>query len=82
VAKIVTFYGFWQCQVALCCIRSRLFCPDNPEICRTGCVAGTRKLVFPKAPFIMPYRVNGQSLRIYHGRKFSEIASLSSNEPD
>ena len=43
--------------------------PDNPEIGRTGRIVGTRELVVPKTPFIMPYRVNGQSLeilRIYH----------------
>jgi toxin ParE1/3/4 len=43
--------------------------PDNPEIGRTGRVAGARELVIPMTPFIMPYRVNGQSLeilRIYH----------------
>jgi hypothetical protein len=43
--------------------------PDNPEIGRNGRVAGTRELVIPKTPFLVPYRVNGQSLeilRIYH----------------
>ncbi len=43
--------------------------PDNPEFGRTGRVAGTRELVIPKTPFIVLYRVNGQSLeilRIYH----------------
>ena len=43
--------------------------PDNPEFGRTGRVAGTRELVIPKTPFIVPYRVNEQSLeilRIYH----------------
>jgi hypothetical protein len=59
--------------------RGRLL-PDNPEIGRAGRVAGTRELVIPKTPFIVPYRVNGhllEILRIYHvtnvGRKFSEI---------
>jgi toxin ParE1/3/4 len=43
--------------------------PDNPEIGRNGRVAWTRELVIPKTPFLVPYRVNGQSLeilRIYH----------------
>jgi toxin ParE1/3/4 len=42
---------------------------NNPEFGRTGRVAGTRELVIPKTPFIVLYRVNGQSLeilRIYH----------------
>ena len=43
--------------------------PGNPEIGRTGRVAGTRELIIPKTPFIVPYQVSGQSLeilRIYH----------------
>ena len=43
--------------------------PGNPEIGRTGRVAGTRELIIPKTLFIVPYRVSGQSLeilRIYH----------------
>jgi toxin ParE1/3/4 len=35
----------------------------------TGRVAGTRELIIPKTPFIVPYQVNGQPLeilRIYH----------------
>jgi len=42
---------------------------NNPEFGRTERVAGTRELVIPKTPFIVLYRVNGQSLeilRIYH----------------
>ena len=43
--------------------------PDNSEIAPAGSAAGTRELVIPMTPFIMPYRVNEQSLeilRIYH----------------
>jgi toxin ParE1/3/4 len=46
--------------------------PDNPEIGRPGRVPGTRELVIPRAPFIVPYRLVGstlQILRIYHGAR-------------
>jgi toxin ParE1/3/4 len=43
---------------------------DNPQIGRPGRVPGTRELVIPKTPFIVPYRLQRdaiQVLRIYHG---------------
>ena len=43
--------------------------PDNPEMGRPGRVPGTRELVIPRTPFIVPYRLVGntlQILRIYH----------------
>lgn len=46
--------------------------PDNPDIGRTGRVAGTRVMVIPKTPFIMPCRVNGQSLEILRSKVVSE----------
>jgi toxin ParE1/3/4 len=44
--------------------------PNNPEMGRPGRVPGTRELVIPKTPFIVPYRLVGntiQILRIFHG---------------
>ncbi len=44
----------------------------NPELGRPGRVPGTRELVIPSAPFVVPYRVQGnrlQILRIYHGAR-------------
>ena len=44
----------------------------NPEMGRPGRVPGTRELVIPRTPFIVPYRVVGntiQILRIYHGAR-------------
>ena len=41
----------------------------HPEMGRPGRVPGTRELVIAKTPFIVPYRVQGntiQVLRIYH----------------
>ena len=48
----------------------------QPHIGRPGRVPGTRELVVPRTPYVVPYRVrnNGlQVLRVYHGaRKWPE----------
>ena len=49
-----------------------LLLPENPQIGRPGRVPGTRELIIPKTPFIVPYRLQGnaiQILRIYHGAR-------------
>jgi toxin ParE1/3/4 len=46
--------------------------PGNPDMGRPGRVPGTRELVVPKTPFIVPYRLQGQTiqiLRVYHGAR-------------
>jgi len=46
--------------------------PSNPDMGRPGRVPGTRELVVPKTPFIVPYRLQGQTiqiLRVYHGAR-------------
>jgi toxin ParE1/3/4 len=46
--------------------------PDHPEIGRPGRVPGTRELVVPRTPYIVPYRVRHgtlQVLRVYHGAR-------------
>jgi toxin ParE1/3/4 len=46
--------------------------PDHPGMGRPGRVSGTRELVVPQTPYIVPYRVRGdviQVLRVYHGRR-------------
>jgi toxin ParE1/3/4 len=46
--------------------------PDNPDMGRPGRVPGTRELVIPRTPFVVPYRVVGttlQILRVYHGAR-------------
>jgi len=46
--------------------------PDNPHIGRPGRVPGTRELVIPQTPYIVPYRVHRdvlQILRVYHGAR-------------
>jgi toxin ParE1/3/4 len=45
---------------------------NNPEMGRPGRVPGTRELVIPKTPFIVPYRLVGatiQVLRVFHGAR-------------
>jgi toxin ParE1/3/4 len=46
--------------------------PENPHIGRPGRVPGTRELVIPRTPYIVPYRMQGESiqiLRVYHGAR-------------
>ena len=46
--------------------------PDNPQIGRAGRVPGTRELVVPRTPYIVPYRIQRttiQILRVYHGAR-------------
>jgi toxin ParE1/3/4 len=50
--------------------------PNHPQMGRPGRVPGTRELVIPKTPFIVPYRLQRniiQILRVYHeARRWSE----------
>lgn len=46
--------------------------PGNPQMGRPGRVPGTRELVIAQTPYIVPYRVQRNSLeilRIYHGAR-------------
>ncbi len=46
--------------------------PDNPHMGRPGRVPGTRELVIPRTPYIVPYRLQSgsiQILRVYHGAR-------------
>jgi len=45
---------------------------NHPQMGRPGRVPGTRELVIPKTPFIVPYRLQRniiQILRVYHGAR-------------
>jgi toxin ParE1/3/4 len=45
---------------------------SHPEIGRPGRVIGTRELVIPDTPFIIPYRVAHERLEliaVFHGRQ-------------
>ncbi|MDE3156268.1 MAG: type II toxin-antitoxin system RelE/ParE family toxin [Acidobacteriota bacterium] len=44
----------------------------HPGLGRPGRVAGTRELVVPDTPFVIPYRVRGDRIEIvavFHGRR-------------
>ena len=46
--------------------------PPHPYLGRPGRVAGTRELVVPGTPFIVPYRVKEESIeiaRVYHAAR-------------
>jgi toxin ParE1/3/4 len=46
--------------------------PGNPHMGRPGRVPGTRELVIPRTPYIVPYRVQRETiqiLRVYHGAR-------------
>ena len=46
--------------------------PHSPEMGRPGRVPGTRELVITGTPFIVPYRLRGETiqvLRVYHGAR-------------
>jgi len=44
----------------------------RPQIGRPGRIAGTRELIVPRTPYIVPYRVRGDQLEliaVFHGRQ-------------
>jgi toxin ParE1/3/4 len=46
--------------------------PENPQIGRAGRLPGTRELVIPRTPYIVPYRIQRptiQILRVYHAAR-------------
>jgi len=46
--------------------------PNSPHMGRPGRVPGTRELVVPQTPYIVPYRVEGEAiqiLRVYHSAR-------------
>jgi toxin ParE1/3/4 len=46
--------------------------PNNPQMRRPGRVPGTRELVIPKTPYLVPYRLQRniiQILRVHHGAR-------------
>jgi addiction module RelE/StbE family toxin len=62
--------------VVLNIVRAVSHLKDQPGIGRTGRVPGTKELIVPKTPFVVPYRVKDdtvQILRVYHSsRKWPE----------
>ncbi len=46
--------------------------PNHPQMGRPGRVPGTRELVIPRTPYIVPYRVQRETiqiLRVYHSAR-------------
>ncbi|MGI3899090.1 MAG: type II toxin-antitoxin system RelE/ParE family toxin [Janthinobacterium lividum] len=46
--------------------------PIHPDLGRPGRITGTRELVVPRTPFIVPYRIAGSNievLAVIHGRR-------------
>lgn len=44
----------------------------NPSIGRPGRISGTRELIIPNTPFLIPYRVKNnviEVLRVFHGKR-------------
>ena len=60
-------------RVALHIIRSvETFLPNSPEMGRPGRIPGTRELVITRTPYIVPYRLVGntvQVLRVFHSSR-------------
>jgi toxin ParE1/3/4 len=45
---------------------------ENPKLGHAGRVPGTRELVIPKTPYLVPYRVRGLTIevvRVYHSSR-------------
>jgi toxin ParE1/3/4 len=45
---------------------------EEPQIGRPGRISGTRELIVPGTPYIVPYRVRGDKLEliaVFHGRQ-------------
>ncbi len=60
-------------RVALHIVRNvETLLSQHPEMGRPGRVPGTRELVIPRTPFIVPYRLQDntiQVLRVFHGAR-------------
>ena len=59
-------------EVASTILTSVELLADQPGLGRAGRVPGTRELVVPGTPYLLPYRVRGDRLEIiavFHGRQ-------------
>jgi toxin ParE1/3/4 len=63
-------------EAVLKIVRTVSFLKEHPGMGRAGHIPGTRELVVPDTPYIVPYRVKDdavQILRVYHSsRKWPE----------
>lgn len=59
-------------EVVVRVVRAVSLLKEHPGLGRTGRVPGTRELVVPNTPFIVPYRVKDETvqiLRVYHASR-------------
>lgn len=59
-------------DIVLRIVRAVSHLKEQPGIGRAGRVPGTKELIVPKTPFIVPYRVKDdtvQVLRVYHSSR-------------
>lgn len=60
-------------RVTLHIVRNvQLLLSQNPQMGRPGRVPGTRELIIPRTPYIVPYRIRGktiQILRVFHAAR-------------
>jgi len=59
-------------EIVLRIVRAVSLLKDQPGLGRGGRISGTKELVVPNTPFIVPYRVKGdmvQILRVYHSSR-------------
>ena len=59
-------------QVATRILRSVELLQTQPNMGRPGRIAGTRELIVPDTPYVVPYRINGRRLEliaVFHGHR-------------
>jgi len=59
-------------QVAMRILEAVEHLATFPNLGRTGRLAGTRELVVPETPYVIPYRIRGSRIEliaVFHGRQ-------------
>ena len=57
-------------QIAMRIVHAVDFLANQPDMGRPGRLPGTRELVVPRTPYVIPYRVRGERLEliaVFHG---------------
>ena len=69
-------------QIVLKIVRTVALLIHQPGIGRPGRIPGTKELVVPETPYIVPYRIKGdtvQVLRVYHTSRKWPVKFSDSN---